>query len=396
MSATKQKFSDEQITGRFPVGYYPFHPNISLNFQMNRFYGWAGDDRMLDELKEAVSRIANYDDWARVMLELSDEALADGRALQAAYYARGAQFFLSPSDPRFKPALQRFFDNVESGLGVTAENKHSVPYKDGDLFAYRFTPEQPRGTLVVFGGYDSYIAEWLPAALAFRDAGLDTVIFDGPGQGVVLDAGVPMTPDWHLPVGAVLDYFNLTDITLMGFSLGGGLVVRASAREPRVKRTICWDVFTDFYEVGTRSFPGVGLGDLAANSQNMSDEAINVALAVVRKSDLLADWSFAQGERVMGTSTSAGVLRGWRQYITSDISDLVTQPVLLMAGTKDHYVPLHQLGDQVLTLTGAPSITGRVFTEAEQAQNHCQVGNQGLALKVIFDWLDTVGGRLPE
>jgi hypothetical protein len=64
-----------------------------------------------------------------------------------------------------------------------------------------------------------------------------------------------------------------------------------------------------------------------------------------------------------------------------------------MAGTKDHYVPLHQLGDQVLTLTAAPSVSARVFTETEQAQNHCQIGNQGLAIKVILDWLDVTGGR---
>jgi len=90
--------------------------------------------------------------------------------------------------------------------------------------------------MVVFGGYDSYILEWLPMAVALRDAGLDTVIFDGPGQGTALDAGIPMTADWHLPAAAIVDYFKLTDITMLGFSLGGGLVIRAAAREPRISR----------------------------------------------------------------------------------------------------------------------------------------------------------------
>jgi hypothetical protein len=35
--------------------------------------------------------------------------------------------------------------------------------------------------------------------------------------------------------------------------------------------------------------------------------------------------------------------------------------------------------------------TQRRYTEAEQAQNHCQVGNMGLAIKVILDWLDAAG-----
>ena len=54
------------------------------------------------------------------------------------------------------------------------------------------------------------------------------------------------------------------------------------------------------------------------------------------------------------------------------------------------------LADQLLTLTAARSVTARAFTEAEQAQNHCQVGNMGLAIKVILDWLDAAGGRAPN
>jgi hypothetical protein len=56
-------------------------------------------------------------------------------------------------------------------------------------------------------------------------------------------------------------------------------------------------------------------------------------------------------------------------------------------------VPLRQLGDQLSTLNNATSVTARLFTEAEHAHNHCQVGNLGLALEVILDWLDDVGGR---
>ena len=52
-------FSDQQLFDRFPVGYYPLHSNISLNFQMNRFWNWVGDKQMLDELQEAGKQIAN-------------------------------------------------------------------------------------------------------------------------------------------------------------------------------------------------------------------------------------------------------------------------------------------------------------------------------------------------
>jgi alpha-beta hydrolase superfamily lysophospholipase len=386
-------FSDQQIISRFPVGYYPLHANISLNFQMNRFWNWVGDQQMLDELREAGKHIATYDDWEQAMSDLSDKSLAAGRRLPAAYYAKMAIFFLDPGDARVKPAFQRFLDNVLAENGVTSENHHLVPYQQAQLTAYRFTPERPRGTIVVFGGYDSYILEWLPLALAMRDAGLDTIIFDGPGQGTALDAGIPMTPDWHLPVAAIVDHFKLTDFTLMGFSLGGGLVIRAAARESRVSRVIAMDICTDLFEAATRGFGATGLSVISANSEQMPPSLVNAAVAAVRKSDLLTDWVIAQGEHVMGVSSSADVFHAWREYGTADVSSLVTQDVLLMAGTKDHYMPLHMLPDQLMTLTAAHSISARVFTEAESGQNHCQIGNMGLALKVILDWLDETGGR---
>ncbi|MBB6143806.1 hypothetical protein HNQ77_001755 [Silvibacterium bohemicum] len=222
---------------------------------MNRFWNWVGDKQMLEELKAAGTRIKNYDDWAREMSELSDSSLAAGRRLPAAYYAKMAIFFLDPADARVEPAFQRFMDIVLKENGVTPENHHLVPYQGKQLSAYRFTPPVVRGKIVVFGGYDSYIVEWLPAALALRNLGLDTIIFDGPGQGTALDAGIPMTPDWHLPVAAIADHFDLSDFTLIGFSLGGGLVIRAAAREPRVSRVIAMDICTSLFVAATKGSP---------------------------------------------------------------------------------------------------------------------------------------------
>ena len=386
-------FSDQEIISRFPVGYYQLHPNVALNFQLNRFWEWVGEEQMLEELRAAAPRIASFADWAQEMLDLSDKALADGRSLPAAYHARMAQFFLDPDDPRYQPALRRFLDNVLSGFGVTPDDHHMVPYQQTQLSVYRFTPERPRGAIVVFGGYDSYIEEWLPAALAFRDAGLDTVVFDGPGQGTVLDAGTPMTPDWHLPVAAILDYFGLAGVTLVGFSLGGCLVIRATAREPRVARAIAWDICPDSFQAANRAFAAADLDAITANSGQIPAPVVNAAVTAAAKTDLLTEWALAQGERVMGASTPADLFQTYRQYRTDDVSPLITQDVLLMAGTKDHYIPFPMLADQLLTLTAARSVTARAFTEAEQAQNHCQCGNTGLAIKVILDWLDAFGGR---
>ena len=384
---------DEAIVNRFPVGYYAFHPNVSLNFQMNRFWNWVGGKEMLEELKAVGTRIDNYDDWAREMFALSNSALAANRGLPAAYYAKMAIFFLPPDDPRVKPALERFHNIVLEENGVEPKNHELVPYQGKQLLAYRFTPPVVRGRLVVFGGYDSYILEWLPAALALRDAGLDTIIFDGPGQGTALDAGMPMTPDWHLPVAAVADHFGISDFTLMGFSLGGCLVIRAAALEPRVSHVIAMDICTSLFISATQGFAASGLSVIADNSDHMPAALVNAAVDSVRKTDLLTDWVISQGERVMGTAGPADIFAAWREYRTDDVSSLVKQDVLLMAGSKDHYMPLSMLPEQLMALTAAHSVSSRVFTEAESAQNHCQIGNMGLALKVILDWLDGTGGR---
>ena len=36
----------------------------------------------------------------------------------------------------------------------------------------------------------------------------------------------------------------------------------------------------------------------------------------------------------------------------------------------------------------ARSITARLFAPGESAENHCQVGNYGLALRTIVEWLN--------
>ena len=67
---------------------------------------------------------------------------------------------------------------------------------------------------------------------------------------------------------------------------------------------------------------------------------------------------------------------------------LVLRDVLLMAGAEDHYVPTHQIYDQAAWLSKARSVTTRMFSRAEQAQSHCQVGNLPLAIRTITAWMD--------
>ena len=70
---------------------------------------------------------------------------------------------------------------------------------------------------------------------------------------------------------------------------------------------------------------------------------------------------------------------------------LVEQDVLLLAGEKDLFQPVKLYYKQMQSLTNARSVTGRVFTEADQAENHCGIGNIRLPLEVMLKWLQEKG-----
>jgi hypothetical protein len=51
-------------------------------------------------------------------------------------------------------------------------------------------------------------------------------------------------------------------------------------------------------------------------------------------------------------------------------------------------VPLRQLRRQAGNLTATRWVTTSVFAAAEQASNHCQIGNFGACLSTILTWVD--------
>jgi hypothetical protein len=79
--------------------------------------------------------------------------------------------------------------------------------------------------------------------------------------------------------------------------------------------------------------------------------------------------------------------------------DRVTQDVLLLASRRDHFIPFRLHVEQLERLPAARSVSDRVFTVADRAENHCQVGNLPLALQVMRDWIRRVsldGGSGPK
>ena len=371
-----------------PIGYHQLHHDRGLEFQLNRFLTLIGPSA-LEELREAAASINTYDDWITCFLDMAETARAGEQMLAAACYDRAAEFFMKIGDPRRGPALQRFLVSMREVYGL---EPIQVPFGDAALPAYDVRPgDTPRGTIVVTGGFDGSSEEGFSLLVSLANAGYRAITFDGPGQGMALeDCDLPMIPEWEQPISAILDYFELDDVTLIGVSLGGGLAIRAAAFERRVRRVVAFDILDDFLEcigrqIGPGATPLLRLL-LAVNARPIVNRmAMNAA---ARNS--ITDWGLRHGMHVTGTSDSFGFFQAARDLNTRGISDRVVADALLLAGADDHYVPVSQLHRQAAALTGARSVSTRLFTQVEQAQNHCQVGNIGLAVRTIVTWIESL------
>ncbi len=379
----------------FPVGVHDLHPDASLDFQLNRLVA-VGGGRLVD-VEEVAPRISDLGDWKEQFLALARDAVDQERFTNAAAYYRAAEFNMDPKDPDKADAYRRqaklhrvaYAADYESGVATTG----TVSFEGARLPYWRFAATEGHrrsaGTIVLHGGFDSYGEELYPVARAFAELGHETLMFEGPGQGAVIrEQDLPFTRDWHRPVAAVLDHFDLDDVTLIGLSLGGCLAPRAAAREARISRVVAWGVMWDMFSVMAAQMP---LAKRLAFEQIVRMRADRVLDRVVHremKSSLIARWAIEHGTYVLGVGRPSEYIQGTRGLTTRDISAFITQDVLLLAGAADHYVPLAHLHEQAAALTSARSVTSRIFTAAEHAHTHCQVGNAGLAIRTIAGWLD--------
>ncbi len=378
---------------KFPYGYYDdLHPDIGVNFQMNRWISYLGNEA-LEDMREIAPTLKDYPSYVQAFLTLGDKALKQGRELHAAYYYRSAEFFMWSNDPRKKPTRDRFLQLALEWWGIKDSDRFVIPCEhDSYVFylpAYRFTPDQPKGTLVIFGGSDSCIEEFFPILMVLVERGYDIVLFEGPGQGRVLaEQQIPLIPDWHKPVKAVLDYFKLEDVTLIGISMGGYMVLETAAFEPRVKRAIAWDVLFNSYNLWLGKLEPAERVLVKLLLRLQAASILNALMGQAMKKSMVVDWGVHQSMYLLGVKTPFEYLQKLKIFNKGDYFHLIKQDVLLMAGTEDFGIPVEQFYRQIEALKNVRSLTARLFTREEQAQNHCQVGNLELALDVIVNWIE--------
>jgi pimeloyl-ACP methyl ester carboxylesterase len=126
-----------------------------------------------------------------------------------------------------------------------------------------------------------------------------------------------MSPEWEKSVKAALDFFNLDAVTLMGFSLGGRLVIRAAAFEPRVRRVIAYDICANALECLLRSLPPPAQRELLGWIDAANAEAVDKFFADAMAKSLLLDWATQQGKHNTGLGTPYEMLKHYQKYGSS-------------------------------------------------------------------------------
>ena len=366
----------------FPVGYHDFHKDQLFNFQLNRWYsfGYA----RFEDMQEAGGRIESFADWKREMTQLAEKAVAEKRPMNAAFYYRAAEFYTFEGDPD-KDSLYDKFSDLFYRVFRDDIKRFKVPYKKTFLPAMEVPPvgSKAKGTIVMFGGFDSYIEEFYSWMRYFADHGYRVIAFEGPGQGAARKKyGLALDYKWEKPTKAVLDYFKLDNITLLGISMGGWFCFRAAAFEPRIKRVIASGIAFDYMQA-----PPVPLQWLMKSLLKF-EGLMNYLGEMKMRKDPVHNWSVHNAMYVTKTKTPMASMKTFLQLNEKNLnSDLVKQDVLILTGAEDHFIPLKMHDMQVKALVNARSVTGRIFTQKDQAQNHCQIGNTGLALDVMLKWL---------
>lgn len=379
----------------FPVGFYEFNKDEGLNFQLNRFYssGFLG----YDELMDIGRKVTSFEVWIELFTTLAKQAEEAGDVKKAAICYRAAQFYtlsdaVDADGHLLKKVLyekciscyESMYKNVE-GLEYIR-----IPYDTGYLpVYYMIQTGKSRGTIVIHGGYDSFAQEFLGVLVYFNQKGYDVYFFEGPGQGEVLNrCGIKMTHEWEHCTSAILDFFKLDHVTLIGISLGGYLATRAAAYEPRISKLIMYDLIYDFY------------GSLIAKMGKVKGKFFELLMKhpnwkiwnkIERKFDTIyfTKWLLKQGYSVYeDVHTPYEYFNCIKKYNTREISSMITQDTLVLAGASDIYTVFYK--QQIEALNHAKSVTGRIFTKEEHANHHCQIGNMGLVLDVMTKWMEEV------
>jgi pimeloyl-ACP methyl ester carboxylesterase len=381
------------------MAYLHMLSDLGMNYTLNRPLLDGTSPSRIKEIGAVAPEIKDYESWHTVWLGLAKRAEAEKRWLDAASYYHGAEFYLPAGEVR-NGLYDDFARNWALGMkGVAGYERIAVPYPGGHLPGFRVQAKgKELSTFIFNGGYDSFVEEFYAFLLPLTDLGFTVIGFDGPGQGGALRQGIYLEHAWEKPAKAVLDYFKLDAVDWLGASCGGYLSIRAAAFEPRIKHIISLPTTYSGLDMTLKQMTPGKAPELVSLFKAGDRKGVEALVALQRTPSSVFDWCITQGMHITGTKTPFDLLTAIAQHSLDGILHNVKQDILLTEGEQDHLFNVDWIYRTMHELVCARSVTARIFTAREGAEQHCQVGNSALAREEIVRWLSRFhpGMTLPE
>lgn len=168
----------------FPVGYHYFNKNQAYNYQLNRSYSLGFMN--YEDIHAIGSKIKTFEDWKTKMIKLAEKDETEERLLNASFYFRAAEFYTMKDDsPDKEYFYDRFTDLFYRAIDPDSVERIFILYTDNaKIPVIKVNAKNERkGTIVIHGGFDSFIEEWYFMMKYLSDGGFDVIGFEGPGQG---------------------------------------------------------------------------------------------------------------------------------------------------------------------------------------------------------------------
>jgi pimeloyl-ACP methyl ester carboxylesterase len=221
----------------------------------------------------------------------------------------------------------------------------------------------------------------------------------GPGQWAALktNPGLIFRPDYEKPVGAVVDYLlarpdvDPSKLAIIGYSMGGYLATRA-ALDQRIRACIPNSLVVD----GAAARAGM-------KGLLRSFTFMDAAFKLLMKINTPARWGFQHSEWTLGIRNAHEWVQVYQPYSIKGFADRYHNPMLFLFSEDDIHDAAAPSADSVVDMLDFMLALEcdryiRLFTRAEGASSHCQMGGLSYAQDAIVDWLNHIldgGPALP-
>ena len=393
-----------------------FFKDPSFDFETRSLFGnihyGAGDvGEMLTVVAtiidgDASSWVANWRALAERIQSIGDVAMTAGHRvsareayLRAAVYYAASYVFVDGTDNAEAQLTELFaahrqcFDRHVRLLDPPAI-PIAVPYEDGELPGYLFTPANDgvsRPTVILNNGSDAaFTFLWPGLGQPGLDRGYNTVIFDGPGQqSMLFQRGVPFRPDWEKVITPLVDFLSerpevdASKIVLYGTSQGGYWAPRAAAFEHRLAAVVADPGVVDVSTKWKDNIPN----DLVALLESEDEEGFTAGMDSLR-----SQWPPAMLQEIAWRAKPYGdqasdyaTFKAVEEYRLGDVIKDIQAPMMITDPEGEQFWAgqSEQLFD---ALPGAKVIVP--FTRAEGADMHIEPMGRSLLEQRMYDWLD--------